>query len=467
VKSVWQRASEPGRSVIGTPGEQEPERPSPAGAPPAPTQPVGPERPATGEPADIVAAPAGTESPPERRRHEQAPGAMPPAGTESPPERLRHEQAPGAMPGQSLQMVVPRWVQLVLLPLALLALWALARAAGKVLLIFIVAAVIALILNPAVAFLQRSRLPRGLAVLAVYLAFFLTLAGIGLLLANPISKQVKTFTNNLPTIVNEANKRLATFQHELNHQGIHVELVKPGKTALQTLEGKVAKSAGKFASSAGALLTEVANAIFDLVLVFVLSVYMLLYGPRIGALVRRVMPDGDRTRADDYPYMVQRAVTRYVGGQLLFSAVMGASAGLALYVFGVVGVFPDGRKYGLAFGVFYGVMELVPYVGPILGAIPPVLVALFTNPIVALWVALLFIGLQQMEGHVVAPQIFGHTLRINPLLVIFALLIGLQIYGIVGALVALPIAAVLRETAVYLKRHLTFEPWERSPRPLL
>jgi predicted PurR-regulated permease PerM len=82
-------------------------------------------------------------------------------------------------------------------------------------------------------------------------------------------------------------------------------------------------------------------------------------------------------------------------------------------------------------------------------------------------VVLLFIGMQQLEGHVVAPQIFGHTLRINPLLVIFALLIGLQLYGVVGALVALPVAAVLRETAVYLSRHLTLEPWERSPRTLL
>jgi predicted PurR-regulated permease PerM len=214
-------------------------------------------------------------------------------------------------------------------------------------------------------------------------------------------------------------------------------------------------------------VTEIANALFDLVLVFVLSVYMLLYGQRIGALVRRLMPRGDGSREDDYPFLVQRAVSRYVGGQLLFSIVMGASAGLALYLFGVLGIFPDGKKYGLALGVFYAVMELVPYVGPILGALPAVLIALFTDPITALWVALLFVALQQLEGHVVAPQIFGHTLRINPLLVIFALLIGLQLYGVIGALVALPIAAVLRETVVYLRRHTVFEPWGRSPRTLL
>jgi len=365
------------------------------------------------------------------------------------------------------RVVVPRWVQLVVLPLSVLALYALAKAAGKVLVLFIVAALIALILNPAVALLQRSRLPRGLAVLAVFLAFFLSLAGIGFLLANPIAHQVRTFTNNLPHIVEEANKRIATFEHELNQNGIHVKLKENGKTALQSFEHKVVKSGKKFASFGAALLTEVANAIFDLVLVFVLSVYMLLYGHQIGALVRRLMPDGDGTRADDYPHLVQRAVSRYVGGQLLFSAIMGLSAGLALYLFGVIGVFPDGRKYALAFGVFYGAMELVPYVGPILGAIPPTLVALFTDPITALWVVLLFVGLQQFEGHVVAPQVFGHTLRINPLLVIFALLLGLQVYGIIGALIALPILAVVRETAVYLGRHLTFEHWERSDRGLL
>ncbi|HEV3318432.1 MAG TPA: AI-2E family transporter [Solirubrobacteraceae bacterium] len=384
----------------------------------------------------------------------------------APPSTSEHELTPDAGEEQPARKppraVVPRWVQLVLLPLALLALWELAKAAGKVLLIFVVAAVIALILNPVVAFVQRPRVPRGLAVLAVYLAFFLTLVGIGFLLANPIADQVRTFAHNLPHIVDEANRQIARVERKLNKAGFHVHLIKQGKTALQSIEEKVAKSASKLASFGGALLTEAASAVFDLVLVFVLSVYMLIYGESIGKLVRRAMPDGDGTRADDYPTLVQHAVSRYVGGQLLFSVLMGASAGVSLYVFGLIGIFPDGRKYALAFGVFYGVMELVPYIGPILGALPAVIVALFTDPIVALWVTLLFVGLQQLEGHVVAPQVFGHTLRINPLLVIFALLLGLHLYGIVGALVALPILAILRETVVYLGRHIEFEPWERS-----
>jgi len=383
------------------------------------------------------------------------------------PEEERLANAEDESAAQPQRAVVPRWVQLVLLPLALIALWALAKAAGKVLLLFIIAGLIALILNPAVALVHRPRVPRGLAVLAVYLAFFLALAGIGFLLANPISHQVQRFTDNLPKLESEANHQLLETEHWLNKHGFHVKLVKPGKTALQSVTDKVAKSAGKFASFGTALATEVANAIFDLVLIFVLSVYMLLYGPEIGALVRRLMPSGDGSKPDDYPLLVQRAVSRYVGGQLLFSVIMGASTGVALWIFGATGVFPDGRKYAVAFGVFYGIMELIPYIGPILGALPPVIVALFTDPISAVWVVVLFIALQQLEGHVVAPQVFGHTLRINPLLVIFALLLGLQVHGVIGALVALPILSVLRETAVYLGRHISFETWDRTKRELL
>lgn len=363
--------------------------------------------------------------------------------------------------------VVPRWVQLAVLPIALLALWALASVASPVLVLFVVAGLIALILNPAVAFLQRRHLPRGLAVLAVFLGFFVALAGIGFLVANPISNQVKTFSNNLPHLVDEANEQIASFQKELNKSGVHVHLVKQGKTALQTVQDKVSKSASKLASFGGGLLTEVVSAAFDLVLIFVLSVYMLLYGERIGELARRVLPDGDGTPADDYPHLVQRAVSRYVGGQLLFSIIMGASAGLSLYIFGLVGLFPDGEKYAIAFAVFYAAMELVPYIGPILGAAPPVLVALFTKPISAVWLILLFIGLQQLEGHVVAPQVFGHTLRINPILVIFALLLGLHVDGVIGALIALPILSVVRETVVYLSRHLSLESWDRSRESLM
>ena len=104
-------------------------------------------------------------------------------------------------------------------------------------------------------------------------------------------------------------------------------------------------------------------------------------------------------------------------------------------------------------------MEFIPYIGPIIGPLPAILLALFQNPISAVWLVVMFIALQQLEGHVVAPQVFRISLRINPILIILALLIGYQLEGIVGALVALPVIAVLRQTVIYLRRHLVLEPW--------
>jgi predicted PurR-regulated permease PerM len=356
-------------------------------------------------------------------------------------------------------VVVARWVQLVMLPLAVLALYSLAHAAGIVLLLFIVAAVIALILNPLVEFLQRARVPRTAAVIAVYLAFFTLLPLVGFLAAGPVADQATSFANDVPALVDDADAALDDVQTFFDDQGINVQIKGADDSALQTLQDRIVEGSGEIVTLTGELLRLFVELSFYIILVIVISIYMLIYAPRIGTLVRSVMPPGDGTPQDDYPTRVQRAVFGYVRGQLLFSAIMGVSAGVCLWIFGTLGIFPDGRTYALAFGLFFGLMELVPYVGPVLGATPPVLVALVQDPLMALWVALLFVALQQLEGHVVAPNVFGRTLRLNPLLVILALLLGGQIYGFVGALVALPIAAVLRETVVYLKRHLVFEPW--------
>jgi predicted PurR-regulated permease PerM len=377
-------------------------------------------------------------------------------------ELLSDEQRPDADPPTTPVVepkVVPRWIQLVALPLGLLALYAILKAAGVIVLIFVTAAVTALILTPVVATLQRCRFPRVLAILTVYLGLLATLTLAGVLLANPISDQVTTLRNDIPSITDSANQRLADVQDYFDRHNINIEIKKQGQTALQTLQDKVIGGTDSIVSFGTDLLTKIVTAGAGLILVLVLSVYMLIHGERIGNLVRRAMPPGNGSKDDDYPTLVVKAVAGYVRGQVLFSLVMGAGAGIALWIYGALGIFPDGKTYALAFGVFFGLMELVPYVGPFLGAAPPVLVALFQDPLTGLWVALLFIGLQQIEGHVASPLIFGHALRINPLLIIFALLFGFELFGILGSLMALPVAAVVRETVVYLRGHLVLEPW--------
>jgi predicted PurR-regulated permease PerM len=362
-------------------------------------------------------------------------------------------------------VVVPRWIQLVLLPLALLGLFEIARAAGSVFVVVVAAGVIAMILNPLAKRFQRL-LPRGLAIVASYVAVALCFALVIGLLLEPVANEISHVSNNLPSFVSKANQELQSIQGFLNRHKIKIHIAQQGHTALQSLEKRLLKSSGSIVSFSRDLLGKAVTLGVDLLLTFVLSVYMLVYARTIGELVRKLMPPGDGTPEDDYPLLVQYALFGYMRGQLLFSLIMGGSASLSMAILGLVGVFPDGSKFALFFGLFYGLMELVPYVGPILGPIPPVLVALVTHPVSAVWVLLVFIGLQQLEGHVVAPQVFRFSLRINPILVILALLLGYKIFGVAGALLALPVATIIRQTVLYLRKHLVLESWA-SPAPPL
>jgi predicted PurR-regulated permease PerM len=125
----------------------------------------------------------------------------------------------------------------------------------------------------------------------------------------------------------------------------------------------------------------------------------------------------------------------------------------------MVGAMPNGQKYAAAFGAWAAITELIPYIGPWLGAAPAVLYALVQDPLSAVWVALLFLGIQQLEGHIIVPKVMGHTLRLHPLLVIFGLLAGGEIYGFPGILVALPLLAALRAAWEFFSERVTFEKW--------
>jgi predicted PurR-regulated permease PerM len=156
---------------------------------------------------------------------------------------------------------------------------------------------------------------------------------------------------------------------------------------------------------------------------------------------------------------MERAVASYVKGQLLVSLIIGVSVGIGLWILGLVGLMPHGGKYAAAFGAWAAVTELVPYLGPWLGALPPVLYALVQHPISALWVALLFLGIQQFEGHVVVPNVLGSSLRLHPLLVIFGLLAGGEIYGFAGILVSLPLLAAGRAAWEFFSERIELQRW--------
>ena len=175
---------------------------------------------------------------------------------------------------------------MVLLPLGIVGAYLLLRAAGPVLLLFIIAGLIALLLNPFVVVLQRARIPRGAAVAIVMIGLVATLTGIGFILANPISDQVSGLQNDVPGYVDDANSELADLQDWLDRRGIEIEVKQEGETALQTIGERITGGAGDVVSFTRDAVQRLVEAGLALILIIVLSVYMLIYGDRIGAVVR-------------------------------------------------------------------------------------------------------------------------------------------------------------------------------------
>jgi predicted PurR-regulated permease PerM len=371
---------------------------------------------------------------------------------------------------------IPRWVQLVGLPLLLLLAWVVAGAVRHAVFLFLVALLIALLLNPIVRGLGRFWIPRGLAVAIVYVAFAAIVASLILALATVVVQQTRHASHRVDNYFTAeaghpprtgAEHDLARFQHWLNThhlRGVHVE--QQGNKFLKSIGTndvtRYTQKALNWAEGAG---VAVVGLLFSIVLVVVVSIYMLLDMHRLAAAVDRRFPPAPGT----VPLVerMEQALASYVKGQLLLSLIIGASAGVGLWVLGMVGLVPNGGRYAAAFGAWAGVTELIPYVGPWLGAAPPVVYALVQHPLSALWVALLFLGIQQLEGHVVVPKVMGHSLRLHPLLVIFGLLAGGEIYGFPGILVALPLLAAGRAAWEFFGERVQLARWDPEADPLV
>jgi predicted PurR-regulated permease PerM len=364
--------------------------------------------------------------------------------------------------------VIPRWVQLVGLPLVLLLIWVVAGAVRHVVFLFLVALLIALLLNPLVRGLGKVWIPRGLAVAIVYLLFAAVVALAVLALATVLVQQTRHASHSVDNYFTVdsghppqtgAENDLDRLQGWLNSH--HLKQIKVEHQGQKFLNSIGTKDVEKYTTKAlnwaeGAGLA-VVTLLFSVLLVVVVSIYMLLDMQRLSNAVDRRFPP--RPGSTALIHRMEQALASYVKGQALLSLIIGTSSGLGLWILSLVGALPNGGKYALLFGAWAGVMELIPYLGPWLGGAPPVVFALVTHPISALWVALLFLGIQQLEGHIVVPQVMGHSLRLHPLLVIFGLLAGAEIYGFPGILVALPLLAAGRAAWTFFAERLELEPW--------
>ena len=373
------------------------------------------------------------------------------------------------------KMLIPRWIQLVGLPLVLVGLWVVAGAVRHVVFLFLVAALIALLLNPLVRGLGRIWIPRGFAVAIVYLAFAAAVAFIGIALATVVVNQTRSASDRVDAYFTSehgqpprthAELDVDRFQVWLNTH--HLKSVKIKKQAHDFLDNIGSKDVQRYTSKAinwaegaGLALVEL---LFSTVLIVVISVYMLLDMHKLSRVVdRRFPPQPGSTSL--VPRM-EHALASYMKGQVLLSAIIGTSAGVALWLLGLLGWVPNADRYALLFALWVAFTELIPYLGPWLGALPPFFYALAVHPISAVWVALLFLFIHQVEGHVVVPKVMGSALRLHPLLVIFGLLAGGEIYGLPGIFVALPLLAALRAVWEFFSERVELEPWQAGEVPV-
>jgi predicted PurR-regulated permease PerM len=377
-------------------------------------------------------------------------------------------------PPRAAKIEVPRWIQLVGLPLVLLLLWVVAGAVRHVIFLFLVALLIALLLNPIVRAVGRVRIPRGFAVAFVYLVFaFALVAAIGAV-GTVVVDQTKTAAKRVDSYFTDVNGRhsrveadqdVDRFQDWLNtHHLSSIHVQKRGHDLVDRIQKKdVGKYTTKVVDFLEGAAISIGKLLFSAIVVLVVSIYMLLDFPRFARAIDRRFPP--HPGSESLLVRMERSLTSYVKGQALVSLIIGTSAGVGLWVLGVIGGLPHGQKYALVFGAWVAITELIPYLGPWLGSIPPLVYAFVVHPLSAVWVALLFLAIHQVEGHIVVPNVMGSALRLHPLLVIFGLLAGGEIYGLPGALVALPLLAAGRAVWEFFAERVELEPWEKGGTP--
>ncbi len=354
------------------------------------------------------------------------------------------------------RLVVSTYLQYILIAVGVFLLVVFVRQLSGVLLTFLMAAILAYVLNPLVRRLERWRVPRILAVVGVFVVLALAVVTALLVLIIPAVGQVQSLIQNPEALVERMNALLA-WARELPYVGERIAQI--NQKAITGFIQTNAPSAGQVLQGATGFIGGVFGAfgtVLNLVLMLIVSIYLLLDRERITRAVLGTFPHMVRDHAVELFHAVERTLIKYLKGQLALCAIMGViGAAIAFFVIG---------RYALVIGLWVGLTEIIPVIGAFLGAIPAVLIALFVGGFYkALIVAGLFLVAQQIEGNLLVPRIMGGSVGVHPLWVLFATLAATALYGIVGAIFAVPVVAIVAATLRYLRSTLIFEHWGKAP----
>jgi predicted PurR-regulated permease PerM len=288
---------------------------------------------------------------------------------------------------------------------------------GRTLALFVLGLAIAAALAPVVTRLEH-RMRRIFAILLVYLIIFLLFVLMSLLIIPAIIEQGAEFVALIPDIID-------LLQEVYDAWGAEFPLV-------ETFFNQVLQ----FTATLAAVPLGLASAIVQILLVFFISIYALVEAPKMRSFIESLFPPGRREKVVFVLEEMANAMGGFIRGTVMVAILVGLITFIGLSIIGV--------RFSLVLGLIAGIFELLPYLGPVLASIPMLLVALLESPTQALIVLIFFVILQQLESNVFVPNIMHSQTEISPLLAMFAIVAGGTLGGLLGALVAIPLAAAVQ-----------------------
>ena len=347
--------------------------------------------------------------------------------------------------------ITPRsiWVAAAIAVSAFVLLIVLLKALPALLLLFI-AIILAEGIRPLVDGLARLHIPRALGVLLIYVVAAALLVGLGWLLVQPLIDQGVALSNNIPTYATQLQALATSVQQTA---GTNPDI----QRFLTAAENQAAAEVGNIAKSALAIPLSALGVVFSVFVVLTMAFLWLTSIRSLRPFALGLLPEAGQERASAMLDELSRHLGGYARGVVINMFIIGGLTGLGLFLLGV--------PYSLLLGVLAGLFEVIPFLGPWISGAVAVLVALAVGgPLKGLEVFVLFEVVQQLEGNAVVPLVIGRTVRLNPLTVIFAILIGDNLLGIAGAVLAVPAAVIVqvmvRRLLAPLARHAANPPEE-------
>ena len=302
--------------------------------------------------------------------------------------------------------------------LFIIGIWFLVIIKEIIILVFLSVLILSALLKP-VDWLSTKKVPRVLSVILVYIFVILIIGFVVGTIVSPLAKQTREFATDTPQIIDSINDFLVF--HQIPSEDI---------------SGTITKQIGQIAQNFISISTAIFSSIFLILTVFVLSFYMLLEWNKLIKLVTSPFSGKQEKLVANIVTKVEYGLGRWVRGQFTLSLIVGLMTYAGLRLLGI--------PFALPLSLVAGILEIVPIVGPIIAAIPAILVGLATAPILGLAVAALFLIVQQIENNLLVPMVMSKVVGLQPPIIIIALLIGAKLAGVLGAFLAIPIVVVAK-----------------------